>query len=279
MSSHLEKPRNTRTSNWPSSRRASGATVIPAPVYGPIEMVTMSARVRVVPSSMLEEHPSRTVAKRHPDRAEDGHPVAVVEALRFAEDRGVHPDGSRLEESHAAAVGGLGLARVDHGDPGAGDQGRSSLEIARDVERAGDVHDAAQRQDRERGRAVEQVFGDEADRAIAPGRHDDIDAVRDGGSHRGARGGLVGRLHDVLTETVAFGERTELIRRAAVRRDAALRSRTRVADDAVAPRDIGRADLRGRAICHARIRRGFGHGRTPARAALIRRYRPVRPMR
>src|SRR5207253_11217229 len=47
----LEKCRKTLTSNLPSSSRAPGATVIPGPVYGPFETVTISARVRIVSAS------------------------------------------------------------------------------------------------------------------------------------------------------------------------------------------------------------------------------------
>ena len=44
-SSNFEKRRNTRTSKWPSSRRASGATVMATPMYAPLETVTIRARV------------------------------------------------------------------------------------------------------------------------------------------------------------------------------------------------------------------------------------------
>ena len=70
----------------------------PAPVYGPFATVTARARVVTVLLVQLDPHPGRPVPERDPDRPRDRRPVAGLESLDLPEDRGIHPDGTRLEE-------------------------------------------------------------------------------------------------------------------------------------------------------------------------------------
>ena len=177
---------------------------MPTPVYGPIETVTMSARVRTFRGIQGEPHAGGPVAERDPDRPQDRCPIAILEVRRLAEHRGVHPDRAGLQEADLASIGGHGLADIDGRDAPRSDQLGRRLEVAWDAEGAGDVHHAAARQRREGRVGAQQLLGEEPGRPVTAGRDDDVDAVGDRGSDRVARRRLALRLHDVIAQAVAL---------------------------------------------------------------------------
>ena len=127
----------------------------------------------------LHRHARRPIAQCDPDRPRDGHGIALVDPADLAEDRGVHADRTSFEEGHHAGVPRYGLTRVDGPDLTVAEDVGSDVDVALDPEGAGDVHDAAKGQDAEHGLRPEEVLGDEMDGAVAAGRDDDLDTIRD----------------------------------------------------------------------------------------------------
>ena len=95
----------------------------------------------------LDLHAGRPVAERDPERPQDRHAVAILEALRLPEHRRVHPDRGALEERLAA-----GLTDVDLPDDAGRQDGGRRGQVARNAEHPGDVHDRATGQDAKRRR-------------------------------------------------------------------------------------------------------------------------------
>ena len=168
--------RNTRTSNRPSSSEASGATGSPGPMKGPLATATRSAFVSIVrsPSSSMRID-GGSIADRGHDGPDDRPVVALVHLGQLPRRGGMHADRGGLVEDAVAD-----LPDVDRPHVAVGQDPRRLLEVARQAQHPRDVHDAAQRQDPQRGAGAEQLPPDQPDRPVATGRDDHVVAAVDG---------------------------------------------------------------------------------------------------